>query len=59
MRRRGAEKRFDEGLKKAYDLHSDIAKQLITICTALLGAAIAAAKGIGDKTWVQCINDHA
>ena len=44
MRKRSSEKKFDEGLKKAYDLHSDIAKQLITICTALLGAAIAAAK---------------
>lgn len=54
MRKRNSEKKFDEGLKKAYDLHSDIAKQLITICTALLGTAIAAAKIQGIDIDVDC-----
>lgn len=35
---------MDDGLKKAYDLHAEIAKQLITISTGLLALLAAVAK---------------
>jgi len=35
---------MDNGLSKAYDLHADMAKQLINIATALVAAVIAFAK---------------